>query len=188
MKSFFKLLLYAVVFSLSILYAATFEDLQKEKWDNNYVGFDPQTHRYEQYAFERNRFLYKAFGRGAKKITCSFYSAKNKDIVYINPGLEMLVQFRDASGFRHESMIVVGDALSEDFGCMGACGPSCPRRGLPVAFTLDCLKHDLCVYKFGADPINKRADHPSCGHLFENAIDDWCSSGHLFQGELSSSL
>ena len=38
---------------------------------------------------------------------------------------------------------------------MGACGPSCPTRGLPNAFTMDCLKHDLCVLQFGADPKTK---------------------------------
>ncbi len=174
-------LLSAAFFLIPTVHATSSADIDREKWENDYLDYNPEIDRYEDYAKGRNRKLYRAIGGGAKKITCSFYPDGNKNIKYLNPGEQISVSYKDNLNQLHEQTMIVGEALADDFGCMGACGPSCPSRGLPNAFTLDCLKHDLCVFEFGADPVNKRSDHPMCGILFDNAVDDWCKVGHIFQ-------
>ena len=123
---------YVAFFSVSTIYATTSADVEREKWENNYVDFNPDIHSYEEYAKGRNRIFYRAIGGGAKKITCSFYPDGNKKIVYLNPGQEITVTYEDNLNNSHEQTLIIGEALAEDFGCMGACGPSCPTRGLPM--------------------------------------------------------
>ena len=162
-------------------YAGDLSEVDKEKWGNSYKDFDADSDNYRDYAKARNRLLYRAVGNRAKSLTCAFYKKNNHKIEYLNPGDEVDVSFVDSSGVYTEQRMIVGQSLGESFGCMGACGPSCPTRGLPSAFTMDCLKHDLCVYSNGIDNNLKRSDHPLCGDLFNEAIDDWCEEGHMFQ-------
>lgn len=60
-----------------------------------------------------------------------------------------------------------------DYNCMGRCGASCTGASVyPNRYTLDCLEHDACSYRFSA---SGGSSDTNCGDEFREAADDFDS-------------
>ena len=62
------------VFSISTIYATTSADIEREKWENDYVDFNPETIVTKSMQ-GRNPIPYRAIGGGAKKTLASIQMA-----------------------------------------------------------------------------------------------------------------
>lgn len=108
-------------------------------------------------------------------IACGSYVgvAANRSVTCVARGQVVEVAYH-SGGAIHTERVQVGSDWGKlaqndgDYGCMGRCGPGCPRRGSGL-WTRDCLVHDVCSYRnasrFG--PLDK-----SCGRAHVDTFDD----------------